>query len=473
MRFNNILRRLTRIGNLAGGEAYPVSPKLELASLLLTSFADRQFYRGAEAQFDRLRELLDHNKAMPHFGAQAAVFARNEFGMRSITHVAAAEIARRVKGEEWTKRFLERVVRRPDDVTEILAYWIGTYGKPIPNSMKKGLGAALTKFDAYQLAKYKAARAEFSLVDAVNLCHPPSTEPLDMLMRGMLEAPVTWEVLLSEAGKSGGDRAKASAWGELITSRKIGYFALLRNLRNIIEQAPEALPAALEMVTDERLIRKSLVLPFRYLTALKALREAGLPGANEALGAVSRAADLSLANVPNIGRKTLVIVDVSGSMVWGNSPVMPTAALFAATLVKRSGAELMLFDETARYVPVNLAEPVLTIAERIVNLASAGGTNFHAPLEAAVHPYERMVFLSDMQGWIGKQAPTGTLRAYEKKTGAHPHIYSFDLAGYGSLQFPQQRTYCLAGFSEKVFDLIPMLERGRDALINIIGEVEL
>jgi 60 kDa SS-A/Ro ribonucleoprotein len=63
---------------------------------------------------------------------------------------------------------------------------------------------------------------------------------------------------------------KAEAWAELLRTRKIGYFALLRNLRNIAEQAPELVPTACELLTDERLIRKSLVLPFRFSTALEA-----------------------------------------------------------------------------------------------------------------------------------------------------------------------------------------------------------
>ncbi|MDE1770632.1 MAG: hypothetical protein KGI28_08800, partial [Thaumarchaeota archaeon] len=46
---------------------------------------------------------------------------------------------------------------------------------------------------------------------------------------------------------------------KLIKERKIGYFALLRNLRNISEQAPEIMNEALEMLVDEKLIKSSLV----------------------------------------------------------------------------------------------------------------------------------------------------------------------------------------------------------------------
>jgi hypothetical protein len=39
--------------------------------------------------------------------------------------------------------------------------------------------------------------------------------------------------------------------------------------------------------------------------------------------------------------------------------------------------------------------------------------------------------------------------------------------------FPEKNVYCLAGFSEKVFDIIKLLETDKDALINEIEKIEL
>ena len=57
---------------------------------------------------------------------------------------------------------LERIVQRPDELTEFLAiYWADALGpqeqrkrQPVSAQAKKGLARALLKFDAYQLAKY-------------------------------------------------------------------------------------------------------------------------------------------------------------------------------------------------------------------------------------------------------------------------------------------------------------------------------
>jgi hypothetical protein len=182
-------------------------------------------------------------------------------------------------------------VHRPDDAIEILACYRGAHGKVIPNSLKKGLGRALARFDEYQLAKYRKDRAELSLVDVVNLVHPPATEALGKLVKGTLAPAETWETKLTQAGAAAENdddlaERKRDAWSELIRTRKIGYFALLRNLRNVVESAPEAVDAALAMLRDEKLIRKSLVLPFRFQTALDAVQASALPRAADALAAL-------------------------------------------------------------------------------------------------------------------------------------------------------------------------------------------
>jgi 60 kDa SS-A/Ro ribonucleoprotein len=90
-RFNLFTRKRNQTVNLAGGNAFAQSPKMQLASLLLTSFAQDQYYRSANQSFDELKALLA--KVEPEFAAKAAIYARTVYGMRSITHVLAAELA--------------------------------------------------------------------------------------------------------------------------------------------------------------------------------------------------------------------------------------------------------------------------------------------------------------------------------------------------------------------------------------------
>src|SRR5438067_4341830 len=156
MKFNRLLKRFTSGDtiNYAGGRAFTQSPKEELVSILLTATPGDQFYRGGDAATLRVRELVAGSESKT-FVAKAAIYARTKAGMRSVSHLVAAEIAHCVKGTLWTKRFYDRVVHRPDDVLEILACYLAIHGRPIPNALKKGLGSALARFDDYQVAKYR------------------------------------------------------------------------------------------------------------------------------------------------------------------------------------------------------------------------------------------------------------------------------------------------------------------------------
>lgn len=472
----------TKTTNLAGGEAYAEQPELEFVSTLLTSFVSDQYYRSADQTIERIKELL--KSIDPQFAAKAAIYARNEFGMRSITHVVAGELGIKAKGDPWKRRFYNRVVHRVDDITEILSYYLHAYGKPIPNSMKRGLADSFSKFDEYQLAKYRAEKKTISLVDAVNLLRPKPTdknaEALAKLVKGELKSTGTWESELTKAGQEAESEEdkqerKRESWEKLVRERKIGYFALLRNLRNIIQDAPEVTDEAVAMLTDEHLIRRSLVLPFRFQTALEELSKVGLAQSIKILIGLNKALELSLANVPRLEGQTLVVLDESGSM--GGRPI-EIGALFAAVLLKTNNALLMLFSDDARYKIINPLDSIGSIVKDIKSDLRMAGTDFHSIFTTANQPYDRFIILSDMQGWRGDDyygygAPTKALAEYRSKTGADPIIYSFNLQDYGTIMFPERNVYAIAGFSEKIFDVMKVLEQDKRALINKINEVEI
>jgi 60 kDa SS-A/Ro ribonucleoprotein len=83
------------------------------------------------------------------------------------------------------------------------------------------------------------------------------------------------------------------------------------------------------------------------------------------------------------------------------------------------------------------------------------------------------MLFSDMQAWAGGHCPAvHDVNVYQTKFGANPFVYSFDLAGYGSMQFNENKVFCLAGFSDKIFTIMSMMEKDKNALINEIKKVE-
>lgn len=471
-RFNK-KTQATKTINLAGGQAYGQSTELELVSILSTSFANDTFYKTANDTFQRLKELVGIcNK---EFVAKAAVYARTQFGMRSITHVVASELARHIGGENWAKDFYSAIVYRPDDMMEILSYHTANNGK-IPNSVKKGFAKAFDKFSKYDLAKYRGESKGFKLVDVVNLVHPTpvekNKEAINALIKGELKSFDTWETELTKAGQaatSEDEKAdfKKDVWVKLVRERKIGYFALLRNLRNIIEQAPEVINEALETLTTESIIKKSLVLPFRYLTAydeIAKLTEGKI--VRDVQVALNKAVDISISNVPKFDGETLVVLDVSGSMAGKPAKI---GSLFSAVLLKSNNCDFMTFSDNAQYKSYNPLDSTITISNSI--RFASGGTNFRAIFQRANKKYDRVIILSDMQGWVGHETPVKEFNGWKQTTGSNPYVYSFDLNAYGSMQFPENNVFCIAGFSEKIFDIMKLMEADKKALVNAINKV--
>lgn len=520
--FNQSKSSSSKTVNLAGGEAYRQSAKMELATLLLTSFGQDQYYRNQSGVFKKLQTLL--SSLDPLFAAKAAVFARRQYGMRSITHYAAAAIAPYIAGRAWAKDFYRQIVYRPDDMLEIAACYFHLAGKRrmLPNAMRKGFAKAFDQFNAYQLAKYRGEKKTVKLIDIVNAAHPVPTEKnaeaLRALVNGQLRNEETWEAQLTAAGQNAIDvwekqKQKKEVWIKLLREGKLGYFALVRNLRNILAQAPEAVPLACKQLTDPKRIKRSLVLPFRLYVAYKQLKGASplpvpasfLPkqknllqhALEEAFGvetatekdvdsnqnnkslinllktALNQAIDIACDNIPALPN-TLVVIDNSGSMdaPVSNSKHMKcneAGALFGIAMAKACQADLMEFGTTARYIPYPPDQSVFAFSRSFAANNQVGqGTNFHSIFEEARRAYDRIVIFSDMQGWIGYASPVETFNNYKKRTGARPFIYSVDLRTYGSLQFPENQVFCLAGFSEKIFDVMQVLEKDPQALITAI-----
>jgi len=491
-KFNKTNKQPTLTINEAGGMAYKQSDKVAFASLLLTSFLNDQFYRSGDETINQIvkgvRDLHD-----PLFAAKSAIYARDKFGMRSTSHVVAGELADLAKGTDWGKKFYEKIVVRLDDITEIVSYYFSKNGRlhddqskrGLPASMRKGFGVVLNKADEYQLAKYRGENKEWKLVDVFNMIHPRASlknkAAFEQLIADKLRSKNTWNTQLTQAGQTAKteeakELAKKDVWKNFIAKReRIEYFALLRNIRNIQEQAPEYLDDALALLTNPTLIKKSRELPFRFSTAIDQFENSNESGARKVLIALNKAIDISMDNVPKFDGTTLIAVDNSGSM--GGQP-FKIASLFAIAILKANpDADLMLFSEEAEYKNLNTMDSTLTLQNQLQRMFNGGGTNFNSIFYKANKAYDRIITLSDMQAWIGQNywgtKPTEGYAKYRTRMNADPNIFSFDLAGHGSVQFPKDRIYELAGFSDKVFDIMALLETDRNALINEINNIQL
>ncbi len=469
--------------NEAGGAAFTLTPQLELVTLLSASFCTQGFYRGANAVIDQIVKLVQSGSIPAEFVAKAAIYARDTLNMRSITHVCAAALARCLSGANWGAKFYDKIVVRPDDAIEIAAFYAANLAeqtdkgrKKFPAAMKKGFAKALTRFDEYQLRKYKGQAGRLSLVDVMRIAHAKG--PLmDKLAKDELAVANTWETRLSS-----GDEEKGAVWTDLLKEGKLGYMALLKNLRNISEQGDDATMAlALEQLVDPTRITKSRVLPFRFYTAYKTIQREG-GGNRQLLAAISEACDISCGNIANVLQgRTLVAVDTSGSMTQqcAGSRVlscMEAGLLFGAAIFKAiEGSEVMVWADHAETLSINPRMPLIDIAEvaRRESNRVGCGTNMGSIFERAAAGYDRFVIFSDMNSWWGT-SPEDARRHY----GGNPWVHTFNLASDTSSQFDladmrRNKASRLSGFSEKVLQMLEGIEQDPEVMLKAIEAVEL
>ncbi len=462
----------TSVENIAGGQAFSMTPEMELLHAVLTTFLDDKFYESGNKRSERLNSLV--KKVDPEFTARLAVVARKEFHMRTVTHILVNYLAQNHRGDDLVKRTIVALTERPDDLTEIASSFIVNQKKSLPKQVKRGIRNALLKFDRYQLGKYRQEGKKVSLVDLFNLVHPKvihaSTEQrqawLD-LINGNLKSEGTWEREISGAKTK---EEKRESWEKLVKSGKIGYMALLRNLNNLIGGDVDigTLAIAAERLADPQEVKKSKQLPFRFYTAWK-----NVSGNRTLKNAIADAMEVSVANAPLFEGRTLVSIDCSGSMMGQPKEI---AAIFGAIIAKRNDADLILYGTSVKSVEISSRSSVVDIVDKIRNVRLGGTETALTFKYAKDKKYDRIVILSDNESWVeGYYRGEGVNKAlldYKKLSGADPYIYAIDIQGYGTKDISTPKVFHLSGWSDKILDFMSLVEKG-ESLIKYIKNYKL
>lgn len=287
-----------------GAPAKHINAEQQLRRSIMSCFLwEDEFYEDGQTIADRILNLVA--QVNPEIVSQIAIEARKTHNLRHVPLLLCAAMAKSFNGNIVGKT-IETVISRADELAELVSIICKINNnqsakKILSAQAKKGLAKAFVKFDEYALAKYNRDGA-IKLRDVLFMCHakPKDDAQKDVwkrLIDNQLSTPDTWETALS----SGAD--KKETFTRLIEKEKIGYLALLRNLRGMIEAGVDK-----ELMQNAILARKGAdkVLPFRFVAAA---RHAPMlePVLDQALIA-------GLAELPVMDGKTIVLVDVSGSM---------------------------------------------------------------------------------------------------------------------------------------------------------------
>ena len=491
-----------------GGVGYKQDAKTELISILSTGL-DNKYYEKVGEREQRLSDVIQEvSKKDKLFVAKSLIYTRTVMGQRTATHFGAVELAKVLGGDSLGSRFFSKrdrkqnkggIIFRLDDLLEIAAcYQARNPGKPFSNAIKKGFKAALEAADEYELAKYQAKNRDLSLVDIINLVHPkpsPNMAPaFAKLMKGELKQFNTVEDKNTTAGQEVAAKVKSGKitkeevqvelaqlkednYVELISTRKIGYLALLRNLRNILKTSSnnELIGDACKLLIDKKMIKQSLVFPHQIDLALEImLDEFGASQSKPFINALNTAYELAIPNLTELFQngKTAVVFDSSGSMDnrvklankhQGSESAIGKAALIAATLAKGIGADVYHFADRCEEIKFNPLDTINTLKKQFLNKqGSVGyGTAFNSIMPKLGVKYDRIFIISDIQSGLGAL-----------KTNAH--VYSVDICGYGTTSIkPGSRTYQLFGYSADIYELVRKVEIDPRVLIKEIEAIEI
>lgn len=431
--------------NRMGEKAFKLSDKEELVSTVMTTFLTDAYYEKESEVTNRIMTLLD--KVDPLFAAKLSLYARDDGKLRSVTHLLAAYVAHMISGAEWGSRYYNKIVFRPDDMSEILGCYAKLNGfkvdnlSKIPNSIKRGFKQALERLDAYQIDKYKMNTRAISMIDLVNLFHPKGTqknqEAYRRLMNGESLAGLYDSKILEKTMTAAGektknatqkekDAAKQEAITEVLSNVKgMPYMNLIRNLNNILLYAPDQVDEACRQLVIKEKVLNSRLLPFRFATAYAEVEKLSYTSKApktsimfesdrssrtvsetefiklklKVLNALEDALQIACLNIPKLDGNVAILVDHSGSVrgdAGGSSRVSAFSKttramignLFASMVAYRQdNVYVGLFGDRLIDVPMDRSKKLLDFNKESYNLGAKCGPS----TETGIYEFLRKV----------------------------------------------------------------------------------
>lgn len=519
----NSLRLDETVKNFMGGDSYVVNPLDTLKMITASSvFGEPSYYRDGKrskkycvddlvkafsvipSEYEGLNTEAIMEKAIDKaldydFNAtlEWAATLRHDYFMRLNPQVIMVRAAVHPKRKEFSNEhpgkfdeINQKVMSRADEPMSQMSYYLYTNnGKKnnVPSILKRSWSKKISGINKYQMAKYK--NHEIGMINAVRLCHAHSPIIDELMQTGTVaveENNKTWENLRS-AGKS---------WKEIFDTVNMGHMALLRNIRGVFTEVEDIEFCKKYMQKIKDTVVGSKQFPFRYYSALTAVKLSNCHHKPIIIDALEECMDIALANYPKLKGKTMCLSDNSGS-AWGmfnseygsvtvanidNLSSVITAACSDEGYVGKFGDKLIVSPVSKRAGVLNQAEAISKNKDRDVGGSTEGGIweFFKNAIENNEH-WDNIFIYSDQQAGHGglygtpaqarKYSKLGyncggdywnsyinvfkLVQDYRKKVNPKVNVFSVQTAGYDNVVIPEYayRTNIVYGWTgnEAVF----------------------
>ncbi len=501
MRFNIFKKKEQAITNYEGGLAYKMSVEEELYTAVVTTGLNHSFYESDPERLIRIVDLV--GKCDPRFVAKLAVYTRTKMNLRSVSLVLMIELAKIHSGDSLVSKGINGVIRRADEITELLAYYqlsnkrngVKKLNK-LSKQVQKGIAMAFNKFDEYQFAKYNR-KTEIELRDALFITHPKAVNEAQQVIfnkiaNNNLDVPYTWETELSAVGQlkikdvRQRNAAVCQKWEELIESKKLGYMALLRNLRNIIEAnvSIRHVYMVCDIISNEKQVARSRQLPFRFLAAYREVKILTSAAVSPILDALEDAVLYSASNIKGFDYNTSIVIacDVSGSMQKAISPRSKISlydiGLMLGMMMQNRCKNVVsgMFGDRWKVINMPKRSILSNVDEYYKREGEVGySTNGHLVIQDLItrkQKVDKVMLFTDTQMWNSTRS-AGSFESmwntYKSQVAPNAKLYLFDLAGYGQMPISIKKNdvFLIAGWSDKLFEILAAIESGSSAVAEI------
>lgn len=473
--------------NAAGGYTFKVTDMERAKRFLILGSESNYYTPGAKLSTDNAK-VLTKLASDPYTGealidliVQISTEGRAPRQNPALFALAIAASSTDESVRAYALRFLPDVARTATHLFIFAGYveQFRGWGRALRRAVANWYTSKSVDKVAYQAVKYQN-REGYTHRDLFRLSHPTSTDPAfhalgEWILRGdTSEAPalvqgfvkahtagadvpalvreygLTWEMVPTEALND------VQVW-EALLDGNIPLGALLRQLPRLtrlgmFKPMSKTLADVVARLTDKVEIERARIHPIALLIALKTYEtghgdrgSATWTPVGEIVNALDKAFYLAFKNIEPANKRTLIALDVSGSMGWSANlpgsltPREATAAVALVTVATEPYTHVIGFTGGSRYGWSSRPSGTTSVAGNVTDLTGKvdprrrlddvvksisdlpfGGTDCSLPMLYALEKgleVDTFIVMTDNETWAGSMHAHEALQQYRKATG--------------------------------------------------------
>ncbi|WP_152362375.1 TROVE domain-containing protein [Microlunatus speluncae] len=482
-----------QVPNHAGGHVFEITPEQRLRRFLIIGTSGGTYYQGeAELTRENASAVIDFAATDParlvEIIREVSLAGRAPKQQPTIFALAVAAASERPEGRAAAFAALPDVLRTGTHLMLFAKYvtQFRGWGSGLMRAARRWYDGKEVDALAYQLVKYRS-REGFSQRDLLRLIHPKTDDQLrNALYRWITQDDLSYQLPRLVHGFVAAQAAEsATDWVRLIKDYRLSWemlpdaalterevwealievglpmTALIRQLPRLtrLEVIGNALRAGdrtddvVAQLTDPERLSRARIHPFNVLVALRTYAagrsfrgSSTWTPARPVLDALDAAYYASFGNVVPANRRTMIGLDVSGSMMAriAGGPLTAREASAAMSMITVATEPMTAVygftsaaagwqDRVLTELPIGPRQRLEGVIDTVSGLPF-GGTDCALPMIKALElglEVDTFLVITDSETWAGSVHPHQALAEYRRKTGIPAKLVVWGMTSTG------------------------------------------